>query len=295
LQGDHMRTARAPFWPVLLALLPAMASPALAQVDLSGHWIKPNHEEHASEASIGDYSGLPINEAARVKADTWNPERWGMPEHQCEPHPAPYAPVGPANMRIWSEVDPDTQEIVAWHIVMHWMEMHRTIWMDGRPHPAEWAPHTWMGFSTGRWEGDMLTVTTTHIKAGWIRRNGLPQSDRAVLRERWLRHGNVLTLVSILEDPVYLTEPLIRTLSWEPGLGYQVGSYPCDISVEVDHPEGHVPFNLPGQNPYLEEYAVTHRLPLEAVRGGAEMTRPEYADTLRRLMDARASAPGGQP
>jgi hypothetical protein len=203
-----------------------------------------------------------------------------MPEHQCEPHPATYAPVGPANMRIWPEVNPQTQDIVAWHLVMHWMEMHRTIWMDGRPHPPAWAPHTWMGFSTGRWEGDRLVVTTTHIKAGWIRRNGLPHSDKAVLREHWVRTGDLLTLISVTHDPVYLTEPLIRTLSWEFNPGYQVGSYPCDISVEVDHPDGHVPFNLPGRNPYLEEYATMHGLPLEAVRGGAETTRPEYAETL---------------
>jgi hypothetical protein len=268
---------------IVVAVLLLCAPGAEAQTDLSGHWVKPNHEEHASEAYIGDYSGLPVNEAARVKADTWNPERWGMPEHQCEPHPSTYAPVGPANMRIWPEVNPQTQDVVAWHVVMHWMEMHRTIWMDGRPHPPEWAPHTWMGFSTGRWEGDQLVVTTTHIKAGWVRRNGLPHSDKAVMREHWVRTGDVLTLISVVQDPIYLTEPLIRTLSWEFNAGYQVGSYPCDISVEVDHPEGHVPFNLPGKNPYLEEYATMHKLPLEAVRGGAETTRPEYAEKLRQL------------
>jgi hypothetical protein len=276
---------------LLLALVIAAARPANAQLDLSGHWVKPNHEDHAGDASIGDYTGLPINEAARVKADTWNSERWGMPEHQCEPHPVTYAPVGPANLRILPIIDPQTQDVVAWDVVMHWMEMHRTIWMDGRPHPPEWAAHTWMGFSTGRWEGDVLTVTTTHIKAGWIRRNGLPHSDQAVLREHWVRTGSLLTLISVVNDPIYLTEPLIRTLSWELSPGYQVGSYPCDVSVEVDHPEGHVPFNLPGRNPYLTEYASQHRLPMEAVRGGAATTRPEYAEQLRRTTEPRA--PGG--
>ena len=41
-----------------------------------------------------------------------------------------------------------------------------------------YAEHTWMGFSTGRWDGDALVVTTTHIKQMWHRRNGIPQSDR---------------------------------------------------------------------------------------------------------------------
>ena len=45
-------------------------------------------------------------------------------------------------------------------------EQTRTIWMDGRPHPGPNAPHTWMGFSTGRYDGDMLIVETTHLKQG---------------------------------------------------------------------------------------------------------------------------------
>ncbi len=56
-----------------------------------------------------------------------------------------------------------------------------TIYMDGRPHPSENAPHTWQGFSTGEWEGDMLKVTTTHLKEGWIRRNGLPRSEHGYI------------------------------------------------------------------------------------------------------------------
>ena len=37
--------------------------------------------------------------------------------------------------------------------------------------------HTAMGFSTGKWDGDILVVTTTHLKEGWTRRNGLTRSD----------------------------------------------------------------------------------------------------------------------
>jgi len=270
-----------------LCLLAAAVVPAQAQVDLAGSWVKPNHEQHLGDATIGDYTGIPINEAARVKADAWDAARHGVPEHQCEPHPADYGPVGPANMRIWPTVEPKTQEIVAWNFVLHWMVMHRTIWMDGRPHPPEWAPHTWQGFSTGVWEGDMLTVTTTHLKAGWLRRNGLPRSDKAVLREHWFRHGNVLTLISITDDPVYLTEPFIRTLSWEVGLGFTVGPYPCDISYETIQPDGWVPFHLPGANPSLYEVADEHNLPRESIRGGVETTRPEYAEKLKALAAPR--------
>tara|TARA_R110000772_G_scaffold14417_4_gene41667 strand:- start:1400 stop:2266 length:867 start_codon:yes stop_codon:yes gene_type:complete len=265
-------------------LLIVCSTTALSQVDIAGHWRKPNHEEHGSEAEIGDYTGLPLNDAARIRADTWNPERLFVPEHQCEPHPSPYAPVGPSNMRIWPEVDPFTQEIIAWHMVLHWMEMHRIIWMDGRDHPPVWAPHTWMGFSTGEWNGDSLTVTTTHIKPAWTRRNGAPQSDQAVMREHWMRHGDVLTLVSVLEDPLYLEEPLIRSLSWETAPGYQVGSYPCHATVEVEHPDGYVPFNLPGQNSMLKDNVVSQQgFPFDAIRGGAKTLLPEYSRELEAM------------
>src|SRR5688572_31214830 len=60
-----------------------------------------------------------------------------------------------------------------------WQAPERWIYMDGRPHPDELAPHTWQGFSTGEWVGQVLKVRTTHLKKGWIRRNGVPRSDLA--------------------------------------------------------------------------------------------------------------------
>ena len=147
--------------------------------DLSGSWVQKMHEDRAERAAgpdIGDYTGLPINDAARLRAETWDAAKWSVPEHQCEPHPADYAPHGPAALRVWSEVDPTTQQVTAWHIVYQWMNSHRVIWMDGRAPPPDNAPHTWMGFSTGHWEGDTLVVRTTHLKEGWLRRNGVPRS-----------------------------------------------------------------------------------------------------------------------
>ncbi len=60
-------------------------------------------------------------------------------------------------------------------------EGHRVIWMDGRPHPPAWAPHSFRGFSTGKFVGNALVVETTHMKQGWLRRNGTPESDQATL------------------------------------------------------------------------------------------------------------------
>ena len=73
--------------------------------------------------------------------------------------------------------------------------------MDGRPHPSAFAPHTFMGFSTGTWDGQTLTVMTTHLKQGWLRRNGVPESDQTTLYERFTRHGRNMTHTVIITRP----------------------------------------------------------------------------------------------
>jgi hypothetical protein len=195
-------------------------------------------------------------------------------------HVAPYIYRGPLQLRIWEEKDPKSQELLAIKNYISTYEQTRTIWMDGRPHPPAYAAHTWEGFSTGTWEGDMLTVTTTHIKQGWIRRNGLPESDRATLTEHFVRHGNYLTHISVVTDPVYLTEPLVRTQNFvlnERQLPPQAWVWPCEIVVEIaGRPREAVPHYLPGQNPFVREFADRYGIPLEAAMGGAETMYPEY-------------------
>src|SRR5205085_2692240 len=91
----------------------------------------------------------------------------------CRPHSADYIWRGPSPLRVWKEVDPVSRQVTAWHA--EWLRsVDRSIYMDGRPHPSPNAPHTWAGFSTGKWEGDVLTIKTTHLKEGYVRRNGLP-------------------------------------------------------------------------------------------------------------------------
>src|SRR5437764_11870774 len=175
----------------------AVAGSLSAQVVFTGEWTPiRNHEDTAERGpgpELGDYLGLPVNDAARLFADSWDASRLTLLEHQCRVHVSPYIYRGPLHLRIWEEKDPDTQRLIAIKHYISTYEQTRTIWMDGRPHPPEWAAHTWEGFSTGKYEGDMLTVTTTHIKQGWARRNGLPESDKETLREHLVRHGNILT------------------------------------------------------------------------------------------------------
>ena len=114
-----------------------------------------------------------------------------------------------------------------------------------------------------------------------MRRNGLPLSDRATMTDRFIRHGDILTHVMMVEDPVYLTEPLVKTNGFELVPNGSMDPYPCEAVVEVDREEGYVPNFLPDQNPFIREFAETHNIPFEATQGGAETALPEYAEKLR--------------
>lgn len=279
----------------LLALLAATltGTPASAQIDLSGEWAVRLHEDqlHRNDVlpgglAVGDYTGLPINDAARRKADSWNASILSARERQTIPNPAVYGGRA-GSVRITKIVDDDTQQLVAFRIYRAPGNngTFRTIWMDGRPHPPEYALHSWQGFSTGTWQGHMLTVETTHVKMGWIQRNGVATSDRATLTEHFVRHGNVLTIISAVHDPVYLEEPLMRTTNYVLDLGQQLEPIHGEIVDEVaGRPDGYVPHYLPGRNEQLKEFAEHLGLPFEATRGGRESTYPEYQLTLQKMM-----------
>jgi hypothetical protein len=262
-----------------------ISSPVRAQVDLAGTWGQKFQEDIAErgDAAIGDYVSLPINDATRSRADAWDAEQWTMVEHLCHAHPIDYAPRGPSQMRIWSDIDPMTQGVVAWHTILSYMLPQRTIYMDGRAHPPDWAAHTWQGFSTGEWVGDTLKVTTTHLKEGYFRRNGLARSEKATITEYFFLDENNLTDVAIITDPVYLTEPFVLSTDWVRDVGKQLSPNFCISTVEITHPKGWVAYHLPGHNPWLHEYSDKTGIPYEAIRGGAETMYPEYQKKLATL------------
>ena len=267
----------------------AAAAPARAQLSLVGEWTGRYHEDQGDRVPgdvQGDFTGVPINDAARKYAEAFDVTRVALLEHQCQPYNVAHIYRGPNQFRIWEEKDPGTQEIVAYKIYNGTYQQYRTIWMDGRAHPPEYVPHTHMGFSTGEWHGDILTVKTTHIKKEFYRRSGLPSSDLTTLVEHWIRHGNVLSHVSMITDPVYLTEPYVTSEEFVlMERGNQNWLYNCEYVMEVPMDKNDVPFYLPDQNPFIEDWAKQFGLPFEAVFGGAPTTSPDYLPTMERLMN----------
>jgi hypothetical protein len=262
---------------LLLAMWSAQAS---AQVDFTGEWAPLYHEdfpERIPGPELGDYMGIPINDAARLRGDSYDADRISVvPEYECRPHGGDYSMRGLANMRVDNLLDPATQQVIAIHTRMNFQEMERTIWLDGRPHPPELAAHTFSGFSTGKWDGNMLNVYTTHLKESYMRRNGLPRSDKATFTDHWVRHGNYLTVTTVVTDPAFLTEPLVRSQTWQLDPGQQLGRDVCEYVPEIPAAADYVPNHLPGANPYLHEVADWYGVPYEATRGGAATLYPEY-------------------
>ena len=165
-----MRRASRIAGPLLVVITMAMGRPAVAQVDLSGEWAGTFYEDlpHRGGMQLGDYTGLPLNEAGWRKAQSWDEAVVATHERQCIPHIATYALRGPATIRFVKVVEPDSGRLVAYNLQGSYGRP-RTIWMDGRPHPSDLAPHTWTGFSTGRWE------CRRRIRTGPFRRPGLVQ------------------------------------------------------------------------------------------------------------------------
>ena len=269
---------------LLLVLTLLVCAPAYSQLSIIGEWAGRYHEDQGDRVPgdvNGDFTGVPINEAGRRYAESWDVRRVNLLEHQCQPYNLAHIYRGPLQFRIWEEKHPATQEIIAYKVFIGTYMQSRTIWMDGRPHPPAHAPHTFMGFSTGKWNGDILTVRTTHIKKEFYRRSGIPSSDLTTVVEHYIRHGNLLSHVMIITDPIYLSEPYVN--SQEFGLmdrGNQNWLYNCEYKMEVPMDQTKVPHFLPGANPVQDEWAKKFGLPLAGVWGGAESTYPEYMTKL---------------
>ncbi|MEO8465723.1 MAG: hypothetical protein ABI640_10315 [Gammaproteobacteria bacterium] len=297
-----------------------LAAPALAQTDVVGDWEQPGGGifgfleeliDRGGGPDLGDYVGLPINDALRYKASLYSPSWLTVPEHTCLPHPGTYAYRSPGGLSVVKEYDPVTQKLTAYRLYGTY-GLARTIWMDGRAHPPANARHTYEGFSTGRWEGNKLVVETSHLKAGFLRRNGIAHSDRARMIEYFLRHDDYLTVVTAVDDPVYLDEPFVRSTDFHvntqattrlaefggfvnggdsEGFGASDVFFKCAPADEVALPRGAVPSFMPGTNHDLDMFAKRHSVPLEAALGGAATLYPEFAERIHELHDGARVQP----
>lgn len=250
--------------------------------DIAGEW-RLDQGEDPGQPPLADYSGLAFNEAGRLRADTTPESIWGTPEYQCRPHSAPHQWRGVGGARILKELDPISRDIVGYRL-QFMRSLDRPIFVDNRPHPPAWAPHSWSGFSTAEWEGQTLKVTTTHLKDGYLKRGGPQTSDMLTMTEYITRHDDILTIVQVVDDPIYLDEPYVLsiTYSYDPNSGPATEN--CTGSAFAENggtDRHHVPHFLPGQNSGIGEFLKTENwIPFDAIRGGVKTIYPEYRNVL---------------
>lgn len=200
---------------------------ASGHTDFTGVWAPVFTEDRGPRLpgpERGYYDGLPVNDAAKKTGDEWDADIQYTLEGQCVSHTAIYMMRAPFQFEV-------LQSDNLFIMVSESFEQVRTVYLDGRdPHPEE-APLTRMGNSLGTWDGDALVIRTINMEAGYIRRNGAPHSSKAILTEHLVRHsgsyGDYLTMTRIVEDPVYLTEPLVRSLTFRHVPDGQLQPYPC--------------------------------------------------------------------
>jgi len=234
------------------AVLMLLAAPAAAEPDLSGFWapafaqpdpdpamiakLPPNtvaiDDTGAAEFPRMEFGGLRLTPEARAHAEAWRPEDEMTLQRVCQPPSIVYSVQGPFPF----EID-QTDDLIAFRY--EYYDQIRLVFMDGRGHPPADAPHTKMGHSTGRWDGDELVVDTTHIAASTITNNGLDHTGKVHMVERYKLSpdGTKLLATQWFEDPAVLETNGARFIEWTRRPGEYIFPYECDPSFALEYQE----------------------------------------------------------
>jgi hypothetical protein len=235
------------FLPAALLLI---AVPVAAEPELAGFWaptfgtVEPDptmiavlppdtvviDDTGAAEFPRMEFGGLKLNAAALAHAETWQAEDEMTLQRVCQPPSIVYSVQGPFPF----EID-QTRELIVFRY--EYYDQVRLIFLDGRGHPPADAPHTKMGHSIGRWEGDELVIDTTHIAPSTITNNGLDHSANIHMVERYKLSpdGKSLLATQWFEDPEVLDNNGARFIRWTKRDGQYVFPYECDPSFALEY------------------------------------------------------------
>jgi hypothetical protein len=211
---------------------------AAAPIDLTGYWVSIVTEDwryRMVTPAPGDFQSVPMTPAAIKLAETWDPAKDEAAGEQCKSYGAPALLRVPEHLHITWQDDKTLQ--METDAGKQTRVFHFGDWKSSE------AAHTLQGDSVAQWEfqreggrpvGGSLKVTTTHLKAGYLRKNGVPYSENANLVEYYdlvhERNGDQLMVVTIVvTDPMYLREPFIISSHFKK-LGGDTGWKPSECS-----------------------------------------------------------------
>ncbi len=214
------------WFPVALAGMVALCEPpALAQgrsgsapkpasqsapIDITGNWVSYVTEDWRFRMITppkGDYTRVPLTPEGRKLADAWSPEADEAAGQQCRAYGAAAIMRVPARFRVtWQDEQTLRIESDAGMQI-------RLFRFSASPASRE---RTWQGYSIANWDvaAKKLVVTTTNLRAGYLRRNGVPYSADARVTEYFVvtpvgQSEQALVVTTIVDDPRYLQRPFV--------------------------------------------------------------------------------------
>jgi hypothetical protein len=236
---------------------------SVAPTDFTGYWAAVITEDWRFRMVTpprGDVSSVPVNEAGQKAASAWDPQKDIAAGEQCKAFGAGGVMRMPIRLRVsWQDDTTLTFETDNGQQVR--------LFRFGASEPSRGEPQ-WQGQSLASWEtvaegqgiapagggggggrgganpavqlSGSLKVVTTRMRPGYLRRNGVPYSADAVLTEFFDRtdepNGDAwLIVTSTLEDPTFLTQPLMTSTHFkrEPD-GSKWHPRPCEITLPVE-------------------------------------------------------------
>jgi hypothetical protein len=189
---------------------------AAAPIDLIGYWVAEITEDwrwRMVTPAKGDYQSVPITPAAQKAADAWDPAKDEAAGEQCRSYGAPGLMRAPTRLHItWQ--DDNTLKVESDYGTQTRL-LHFGNWKSPGGEP------TWQGDSVARWElpgrggaapTGGLVVNTSHLRPGYLRKNGVPYGPDTTMTEYWdvLKEQNGeqrILLLIVVEDPTNLQLP----------------------------------------------------------------------------------------
>jgi hypothetical protein len=192
---------------------------ASAPIDLTGYWVSVVNEDwryRMVTPAKGDYRGVPITQEALKIVNAWDPKADEAAGNQCKSY------GGAAIMRVPGRIHVTWQDDNTLRVDTDAGTQTRVL--QFAPAPALPGAPTWQGQSAATWQrpgrgnpavrAGSLTVVTTNMKAGYLRKNGVPYSENAKVTEYFdlspmPSNGQLLVVTTVVDDPRYLLQPFI--------------------------------------------------------------------------------------
>jgi hypothetical protein len=220
---------------------PPPTARSAAPGDLTGQWVAVVSEDwrwRMVTPAVGDFASVPLNAEGRKVAQSWNLSADNTAGNQCRAFGAGAIMRMPTRIRIsWQDdstlkLDTDAgQQTRLFHFASAAPGPQLAVL------PAPTGERSWQGYSVAQWlrqpqtrglgfggrgplPGGALRVVTKNLRGGYLRKNGVPYSDDAVVTEQFNRHDEPngdawITVTTIVDDPKYLNQPFITSSSFK--------------------------------------------------------------------------------